>query len=77
MGGQDSLRSELGISYEQIYDYIAANLSDSTFSSKFTPSDLTFTVHYHSSSPTGLLSFTDFNQMVLPSESMKLRAKAT
>ena len=59
-----------------LYKFICEN-SDNNFKEKFVEEDLLFLIGYHSHNKDGFLSFTDFNQMVLPTCHPKLRAEAT
>ena len=79
LGGQDSIKSQFGVNHQDIYDWICGRkLPETTaFSEKFTAEDVIHLVNFHSHNKDGYLSFTDFNQMVLPACNVKLRAEAT
>lgn len=60
-----------------LYNFVVERTDIKGFKHQFKPTDLTFLVEFHSSSKDGYLSFTDFNQMVLPACNHKLRAEVT
>lgn len=69
-------QSQLGVDYKALYTFICEN-SANNFRDKFQAEDLLFLVQFHSHNKDGYLSFTDFNQMVLPTCNQQLRAEAT
>jgi len=75
----DAQKSQLGITHKDIYKYVCSRLPQeaSAFKEKFKAVDVTHLIAYHSHNKDGYLSFTDFNQMVLPTCNIKLRAEAT
>jgi hypothetical protein len=75
--GSHSLPHDRRVNHNQLFQFIVEREGGSQFQNNFNPSDLTFTVNYHSSSKNGQLDFTDFNSMVLPTCNQKLRAQAT
>jgi len=78
IGGRDSMKSQLGINHKHIYDFILEHTNNKKeFEENFTAEDIVHLVSFHSHNRDGHLSFTDFNQMVLPTQNHKLRAKAT
>ena len=78
LGGQDSQKSQLGINHKDIYNYICKRIpKEAGFSDKFKVEDVIHSVDFHSHNKDGHMSFTDFNQMVLPACNVKLRAEAT
>lgn len=58
--------------YKFIQEYSNLELTD-----KFSAEDMLHLIQYHSHNRDGYLSFTDFNQMVLPTCNSRLRATAT
>lgn len=63
----------MGISHKDIYKFICEN-SELDFSTKIKEDEVAYLVNFHSHNKDGYLSFTDFNQMVLPTCNLKLRA---
>jgi hypothetical protein len=68
--------SQQGISHTDLYSYVVEN-SQPGFEDKFADTDFLYLISFHSHNKDGFLSFTDFNQMVLPTCNQKLRASAT
>ena len=66
----------MGINYKDIYKYICEN-SENDFKDKIEEKDVAYLINFHSHNKDGYLSFTDFNQMVLPTCNQKLRAEAS
>ena len=73
------MKSQFGINHEDIYNFICGREAPETaaFRGNFTAEDVVHLVNFHSHNKDGYLSFTDFNQMVLPACNVKLRAEAT
>ena len=70
------MKSQMGINHKDIYNYICEN-TDKDFKDKIQEKDVTYLVNFYSHNKDGYLSFTDFNQMVLPTCNQKLRAEAS
>lgn len=59
------MKSQMGINHKDIYKYICDN-SQNDFKDKIQEKDVAYLVSFYSHNKDGYLSFTDFNQMVLP-----------
>ena len=70
------MQRQLGIGHKEIYKFISDNCGFD-FPSKISEDEVVYLVNFHSHNKDGFLSFTDFNQMVLPTRNLKLRAEAT
>ena len=68
--------SQRGINHEDLYNFIIEH-SNEGFEDKFKSEDMLHLIEFHSHNKDGYLSFTDFNQMVLPTSNNRLRAMAT
>lgn len=78
IGGRDSMKSQQGITHRDIYRFLLKHCDDRQgFKENFKEDDLVHLVNFHSHNRDGYLSYTDFNQMILPVTNHKLRAKAT
>jgi len=63
IGGVNSEKSILGISFEDIFNFILAKIPRRCVAliDRFTPEDITHLISFHSSKKDGFLSFMDFS----------------